>query len=50
MIAPLIIGGNVAPNAIGGNGAMSLAEALKLENIEIISHGDDFEITGYPKI
>jgi diaminohydroxyphosphoribosylaminopyrimidine deaminase / 5-amino-6-(5-phosphoribosylamino)uracil reductase len=50
MIAPIIIGGNVAPNAIGGNGATDLAEALKLENIEIIKHGDDIEVTGYPKI
>ncbi len=50
IIAPIIIGGNVAPNAIGGNGAMNLAEALKLENIEIIRHGEDIEITGYPKI
>jgi diaminohydroxyphosphoribosylaminopyrimidine deaminase / 5-amino-6-(5-phosphoribosylamino)uracil reductase len=50
MIAPIIIGGNTAPNAIGGNGAMNLAETLKLENIEIIKHGEDIEITGYPKI
>ncbi len=50
MIAPIIIGGNVAPNAIGGNGTTNLAEASKLENIEIIKHGEDFEVTGYPKI
>ncbi len=48
MVAPIIIGGKIAPNAIGGIGADNLAEALKLENIEIIKHGDDFEITGYP--
>jgi diaminohydroxyphosphoribosylaminopyrimidine deaminase / 5-amino-6-(5-phosphoribosylamino)uracil reductase len=50
MIASLMIGGNYAPNAIGGNGAYNLTQALKLENIEIIKHGEDIEITGYPKI
>lgn len=50
LIAPIIIGGMSAPNAIGGNGANNLPEALKLENIEIVNHGEDFEITGYPKI
>ena len=48
IITPIIIGGNLAPNAFGGKGAESLAEALKLENVEIIKHGEDFEITGYP--
>lgn len=49
MAAPLIIGGHFAPLAIGGKGANSLAEALKLENVEVIKHGEDFEITGYPQ-
>lgn len=47
-IAPLIIGGREAPNAIGGQGAESLAEALRLENVEITPRGRDIEITGYP--
>lgn len=47
MVAPIIIGGRVAPFAFGGNGASNLAEALKLKNIEIIKHDEDFEITGY---
>jgi diaminohydroxyphosphoribosylaminopyrimidine deaminase/5-amino-6-(5-phosphoribosylamino)uracil reductase len=46
--APLIIGGKVAPLAIGGKGTKSLAEALRLKNIEIVKHGEDFELTGYP--
>ena len=29
-LAPIIIGGREAPNAIGGQGAETLAEALKL--------------------
>jgi diaminohydroxyphosphoribosylaminopyrimidine deaminase/5-amino-6-(5-phosphoribosylamino)uracil reductase len=48
-LAPIIIGGREAPNAIGGAGAETLADALKLENIQITQQGDDLEITGYPK-
>lgn len=47
--APLIIGGHVAPISIGGNGARSLSDAMRLENISITHLGDDIEITGYPK-
>ncbi|MFM9905289.1 MAG: bifunctional diaminohydroxyphosphoribosylaminopyrimidine deaminase/5-amino-6-(5-phosphoribosylamino)uracil reductase RibD [Pyrinomonadaceae bacterium] len=46
--APFIIGGGQAPNAIGGDGAKSLAEALRLRNITTTKLGDDIEITGYP--
>ncbi len=48
LAAPIIIGGRDAPNAIGGSGAKSLAEALQINNIEIERFGDDIEITGYP--
>lgn len=48
LAAPIIIGGRDAPNAIGGSGAKSLAEALQIKNIEIERFGDDIEITGYP--
>jgi diaminohydroxyphosphoribosylaminopyrimidine deaminase/5-amino-6-(5-phosphoribosylamino)uracil reductase len=47
-LAPIIIGGHDAPNAIGGQGAESLAEALELENVEITPRGKDLEIIGYP--
>lgn len=47
-LAPIIIGGREAPSAIGAQGAETLAEALKLENIEIAQRGNDLEITGYP--
>lgn len=50
MIAPILIGGNFAPMAIGGKGAENLAGTLKLENIEIVKHGEDFEVTGYPAL
>lgn len=46
--APIIIGGREAPNAIGGSGAETLVEALKLSNLTIQRLGDDIEITGYP--
>jgi diaminohydroxyphosphoribosylaminopyrimidine deaminase/5-amino-6-(5-phosphoribosylamino)uracil reductase len=47
-IAPIIIGGRDAPNAIVGGGAETIAGALQLEDVEIEQHGRDFEITGYP--
>ncbi len=47
-VAPMIIGGKGAPSAIGGQGAEKIAEALRLERIEIRQHGPDLEITGYP--
>lgn len=49
MIAPIIIGGSEAPAAIGGHGAVDLSDALRLKDIEIVRHGDDIEITGYPE-
>lgn len=48
-LAPLIIGGKDAPNAIGGLGAQRLASATRLKNLEIHRHGADLEVTGYPK-
>ena len=49
IVAPIVIGGHAAPLAIGGNGASSLENALKLRNLEVIKHGRDFEFTGYPQ-
>ena len=49
IVAPIVIGGHFAPLAIGGNGVNSLENALKLQNVEIIKHGKDFEFTGYPQ-
>lgn len=48
-IAPLIIGGRDAPTAIAGGGADRLAEALELDDLEVIARGLDLEVTGYPK-
>jgi diaminohydroxyphosphoribosylaminopyrimidine deaminase/5-amino-6-(5-phosphoribosylamino)uracil reductase len=46
--APLIIGGREAPTAIGGMGAVSIADAMRLAGITLTQLGDDVEITGYP--
>ncbi len=49
IVAPLVIGGRVAPIAIGGNGAVSLENSLRLKDLQVIKHGTDFEFTGYPQ-
>ena len=49
IVAPIVIGGNSAPNAIGGDGADKLADALKLGDISVERLGKDIEITGYPQ-
>ena len=48
-IAPIIIGGQDAPSAIGGGGVEKIAEAPRLERFNVSLHGPDVEITGYPK-
>lgn len=48
-LAPLIIGGRDAPNAIGGNGADKLIDAFALEDVEVAQRGRDIEVTGYPR-
>jgi diaminohydroxyphosphoribosylaminopyrimidine deaminase/5-amino-6-(5-phosphoribosylamino)uracil reductase len=48
IVAPIVIGGQKAPLAIGGNGANSLENAMHLRDLQITEHGGDFEFTGYP--
>ena len=48
-IAPKIIGGVDAPNAVGGQGAELMIDALQLERTTVFQRGDDVEITGYPR-
>jgi diaminohydroxyphosphoribosylaminopyrimidine deaminase/5-amino-6-(5-phosphoribosylamino)uracil reductase len=48
-IAPRIIGGREAPNAVGGHGAERITDAIDLEDVEVSQRGSDYEITGYPK-
>lgn len=49
LFSPLIVGGDRAPHAIGGTGAESLSDALRLVDVTVTKHGDDLEITGYPQ-
>lgn len=49
LISPMIIGGERAPNAVGGRGADTLQDALRLRNVAVAHHDEDIEITGYPK-
>lgn len=46
--APIVIGGNEAPTAIGGSGAAQLSNALRLADVQTARLGEDIEITGYP--
>jgi diaminohydroxyphosphoribosylaminopyrimidine deaminase / 5-amino-6-(5-phosphoribosylamino)uracil reductase len=48
-LAPMIIGGRDAPNAVGGLGADKLIDANELQDVEITRRGRDIEVTGYPK-
>jgi len=48
-IAPKIIGGTAAPNAIAGTGVEKLSDALELEGINVVQRGKDIEVTGYPR-
>lgn len=48
-LAPKIIGGRASYPSIAGDGAARLSDAVQLENVEIARHGDDIELTGYPK-
>lgn len=46
-VAPIIIGGRNAPNAISGNGAGQLTQSLQLKDVSVNRNADDLEITGY---
>lgn len=48
-VAPMLIAGQNAPSAIAGSGAERIADAMRLQDIEVRQHGADVEITGYPK-
>ena len=48
ILAPIVIGGNTAPAAIGGNGAATLTSAMHLYDMQVRQLGEDLEITAYP--
>jgi diaminohydroxyphosphoribosylaminopyrimidine deaminase/5-amino-6-(5-phosphoribosylamino)uracil reductase len=47
-IAPVIIGGVSSQISIGGQGAESIADAIKLESLTVDRTGPDLAVTGYP--
>ena len=47
-VAPTIIGGRDAPVAVGGLGVEKMADALKLDRVEVMQMGRDVAIIGYP--
>ena len=48
-VAPKIVGGVAAPNAVGGDGVAKMAEALELDGVTVVQRGKDLEISGYPR-
>ena len=46
-ISPIIIGGDEAKSAVGGDGVDVVAEALRLRQVNIKSFGDDILLSGY---
>lgn len=47
-VAPLIFGGRDAPSPVGGAGVEAIADAWRVEMVEISHFDDDLLVTGYP--
>lgn len=47
-IAPVIIGGSEAPEAVSGGGAETLAGAWRLREVTVSRSDEDIVVTGYP--
>ncbi|WP_243291574.1 bifunctional diaminohydroxyphosphoribosylaminopyrimidine deaminase/5-amino-6-(5-phosphoribosylamino)uracil reductase RibD [Bacillus sp. FJAT-47783] len=47
-IAPKLVGGKGAPSFLGGEGVLKMADAIELDQMEILTIGKDIKITGYP--
>jgi diaminohydroxyphosphoribosylaminopyrimidine deaminase/5-amino-6-(5-phosphoribosylamino)uracil reductase len=46
-LAPLVIGGQEAPSAVSGTGVAHLADAARLERVQVERVGEDVLVTGY---
>jgi diaminohydroxyphosphoribosylaminopyrimidine deaminase/5-amino-6-(5-phosphoribosylamino)uracil reductase len=46
-ISPTIIGGEGAPGAVGGRGVATMAEALRLDQVDVVQLGHDMLVCGY---
>ena len=47
-VGGVIIGGEKAPGPVGGEGARTMADAVRLRGTCVSSIGEDICITGYP--
>jgi diaminohydroxyphosphoribosylaminopyrimidine deaminase/5-amino-6-(5-phosphoribosylamino)uracil reductase len=47
-VAPLIFGGRAAPTPVGGAGVEAIADAWRMERVEISHFDEDLLVTGYP--
>lgn len=48
-IAPMIIGGDNAKTAVGGEGVEKISQALRLQNVRMEKFGEEILISGYTK-
>jgi hypothetical protein len=46
-VAPVVIGGRLAPGPVGGRGAPAMAEALRLGRVRVREVGGDVMMVGY---
>ena len=46
-IAPIIIGGEEAKTAVGGEGVDKVVESLKLKRVSVEMFGEDLMVSGY---
>ena len=48
-IAPLIVGGVEAASPVEGSGVARMADAWRLERVQVQQVGDDWLVVGYPR-
>lgn len=46
--APKVVGGRAAPTPVGGEGAATMDEAVRLRDVHVDTIGPDIVVTGYP--
>jgi diaminohydroxyphosphoribosylaminopyrimidine deaminase/5-amino-6-(5-phosphoribosylamino)uracil reductase len=46
-VSPIIVGGDGAKSAVGGNGVRKVSDALRLKRVKMVEFGDDVLISGY---
>ena len=47
-VAPVVIGGGLAPSPVAGRGVSQMAQAMRLRDVRHRAVGEDMMITGYP--